>query len=78
LALYGFGTAYDMTRDSRYLQAAHLCADSYIEQTSFDDDAPYGLGVPPNYRSNRTAAEETRRGAQGDGGSIWRVDGVHP
>jgi len=47
-ALYGFGTVYDMTRDPRYLQAARLCADFYIEQTSFDDDAPYGPGVPPN------------------------------
>ena len=47
-ALYGFGTVYDMTGDPRYLQAARLCADFYIEQTSFDDDAPYGPGVPPN------------------------------
>ncbi len=47
-ALYGFGTAYDMTRDYRYLETARLCADFYLEHTSFDEDAPGGAGVPPN------------------------------
>jgi unsaturated chondroitin disaccharide hydrolase len=47
-ALYGFGTAYDMTGDYRYLQTARLCADFYIEHTPFDEDAPGGPGVPPN------------------------------
>ena len=47
-ALYGFGTAYDMTGDYRYLETARLCADFYLEHTSFDEDAPGGPGVPPN------------------------------
>ncbi len=47
-AFYGFGTAYDMTGDYRYLETARLCADFYLEHTSFDEDAPGGPGVPPN------------------------------
>ena len=47
-ALYGFGTAYDMTGDFRYLETACLCADFYLEHTSFEEDAPGGPGVPPN------------------------------
>jgi len=40
-ALYGFGTAYGMTGDARYLQTAQACADFYIERTPEH-------GVPPN------------------------------
>jgi len=47
-ALYGFGTAYEMTGDYRYLETARLCADFYLEYTSFEQDAPGGPGVPPN------------------------------
>jgi unsaturated chondroitin disaccharide hydrolase len=47
-ALYGFGTAYKMTGERSYLQTAQLCADYYIEQTSFNPEAPFGPGVPPN------------------------------
>jgi unsaturated chondroitin disaccharide hydrolase len=47
-ALYGFGTAYRMTGDPRYLATAQLCADFYLTHTPFDDDAPAGPGVPPN------------------------------
>ena len=47
-ALYGFGTAYNLTGERRYLQTAHLCADYYIENTSFETDAPFGAGIPPN------------------------------
>ncbi|RME82105.1 MAG: glucuronyl hydrolase [Caldilineae bacterium] len=47
-ALYGFGTAYEMTGERKYLQTAKMCADYYIEHTSFEDDAPFGPGVPPN------------------------------
>ena len=37
-----------MTGERSYLQTAQLCADFYIEQTSFNPDAPFGPGVPPN------------------------------
>ncbi|MCD6290851.1 MAG: glycoside hydrolase family 88 protein [Anaerolineae bacterium] len=40
-ALYGFGTAYTFTNDSRFLVTAQMCADYYIER------APEH-GVPPN------------------------------
>jgi unsaturated chondroitin disaccharide hydrolase len=47
-ALYGFGTVYQLTGERSYLQTAQLCADFYIEKTSFEEDAPFGPGVPPN------------------------------
>ena len=47
-ALYGYGTAYDFTQDERYLRTAQACADFYIARTSFEVDALYGPGVPPN------------------------------
>lgn len=47
-ALYGFGTAYRLSGERKYLQTARQCADYYIEQTAFDADAPYGAGIPPN------------------------------
>lgn len=47
-ALYGFGTAYSLSGERKYLQTARMCADYYIENTSFDGDAPFGPGVPPN------------------------------
>ena len=40
-ALYGFGTAYQFTRDARFLQTAEACANFYIERTPTH-------GVPPN------------------------------
>ncbi len=40
-ALYGFGTAYSLTRDARFLQTAEACADFYIERTP-------AYGIPPN------------------------------
>jgi unsaturated chondroitin disaccharide hydrolase len=47
-ALYGFGTAYEMTGERSYLQTAQMCADYYLEWTRFDDHAPFGPGMPPN------------------------------
>lgn len=47
-ALYGFTTAYEFSRDRRFLSTACSCADYYLEHTSFDQDAPYGPGIPPN------------------------------
>jgi unsaturated chondroitin disaccharide hydrolase len=40
-ALYGFGTAFQFTRDARFLQTAEACANFYIEHTP-------AHGVPPN------------------------------
>jgi unsaturated chondroitin disaccharide hydrolase len=40
-ALYGFGTAYWLSGDERFLDTAQRCADSYIERTP-------SHGVPPN------------------------------
>lgn len=40
-ALYGFGTAYEFTRDTRFMQTARLIANFYMEHTP-------GHGVPPN------------------------------
>jgi len=47
-ALYGFGTAYQLTGERSYLHTARQCADFYIEKTSFKQDAPFGPGIPPN------------------------------
>lgn len=47
-ALYGFGTAYGMTKDPRYLSTARLCAEFYLEYTPFEADTLGGLGIPPN------------------------------
>ncbi|HEX6302942.1 MAG TPA: glycoside hydrolase family 88 protein [Anaerolineales bacterium] len=47
-ALYGFGTAYSMTAERRYLTTAKRCADYFIEHTPFEQDAPGGPGIPPN------------------------------
>ncbi|MCC7021579.1 MAG: glycoside hydrolase family 88 protein [Thermomicrobiales bacterium] len=40
-ALYGFGTAYRLSGDARFLDTAERCADFYIERTP-------AHGVPPN------------------------------
>jgi unsaturated chondroitin disaccharide hydrolase len=47
-ALYGFGTAYNMTRERRYLTTAKICADYFIDHTLYDEKAPGGPGIPPN------------------------------
>jgi unsaturated chondroitin disaccharide hydrolase len=40
-ALYGFTTAYEYTKDKRFLETAMQCADFYLERTPAN-------GVPPN------------------------------
>jgi unsaturated chondroitin disaccharide hydrolase len=47
-ALYGFGTAYQLTGERGYLNTAQHCADFYIKETAWDENAPFGPGVPPN------------------------------
>src|SRR5438105_3712940 len=50
-ALYGFGTVYGYTRDSRFLSTAECCADFYIAHTP-------PAGVPP---WDYDAPEESRK-----------------
>ena len=52
-ALYGFGTAYGFTRDARFLQAAELCAQFYIENTP-------AHGVPPNDWAEASSFDKLR------------------
>jgi len=47
-ALYGFATAYQMTRDDRFLQTSRMCADFYLANTPFEEQAAFGRGIPPN------------------------------
>ncbi len=47
-ALYGFGTAYRLTGEMRYLATAQQCAGFYLRRTPFDADALAGPGIPPN------------------------------
>jgi unsaturated chondroitin disaccharide hydrolase len=47
-ALYGFGTAYQMTSDYRYLITSKLCAEFFLEHTPFNASAEAGAGIPPN------------------------------
>jgi unsaturated chondroitin disaccharide hydrolase len=60
-ALYGFGTAYDYTRDSRFLETACLCADFYLEHTPggippWDYDAPAESRAQPDSSAAAIAA----------------------
>ena len=47
-ALYGFGTAYQLTGEHSYLQTAIMCADFFLDKTNFGENAPFGPGIPPN------------------------------
>src|SRR5437016_1656703 len=49
-ALYGFGTAYQYTRDPRFLETACLCADFYLEQTP-GGVPPWDYNAPPDSRA---------------------------
>lgn len=56
-ALYGFGTAYEMTRDVRFLQTAEACANYYIERTPAHGVPPNDWDEPePEYRHESSAA----------------------
>ncbi len=50
-ALYGFSTAYEYTRDPRFLQTSEECADYYISHTPSDGVAPWDYNAPPENRS---------------------------
>lgn len=59
-ALYGFTTAYGFSRDVRLLKTAQSCADYYLDQTSFAQEALYGPGIPPNdWRAPQSQAESS-------------------
>ena len=45
-ALYGFGTAYRCTRDTRMLETAEACAAFYIERTPADGVPPWDYDAP--------------------------------
>jgi unsaturated chondroitin disaccharide hydrolase len=60
-ALYGFGTAYQYTRDARFLETACLCADFYLEHTPggvppWDYDAPAESRAQPDSSAAAIAA----------------------
>jgi unsaturated chondroitin disaccharide hydrolase len=50
-ALYGFDTAYEYSRDPRFLQTAQACADYYISYSPPDGIAPWDYNAPPESRT---------------------------
>jgi unsaturated chondroitin disaccharide hydrolase len=52
-SLYGFGTAYRCTRDSRMLETAAACAAFYIEHTPADGVPPWDYDAPAENRTQR-------------------------
>lgn len=49
-ALYGFNTAYEFSRDPRFLRAAEGCADYYISYTPPDGVPPWDYNAPGESR----------------------------
>jgi unsaturated chondroitin disaccharide hydrolase len=50
-ALYGFSSAYEYSRDPRFLQTAEACADYYITHTPADGIPPWDYNAPAENRS---------------------------
>jgi unsaturated chondroitin disaccharide hydrolase len=50
-ALYGFSTAYEYSRDPRFLKTAEDCADYYITYTPADGVPPWDYNAPPENRT---------------------------
>lgn len=50
-ALYGFSTAYEYSRDPRFLRTAEGCADYYITHTPSDGVPPWDFNAPAENRS---------------------------
>jgi unsaturated chondroitin disaccharide hydrolase len=50
-ALYGFSTAYEYSRDPRFLHTSENCADYYITHTPSDGVPPWDYNAPPENRS---------------------------
>ncbi|HEY7304293.1 MAG TPA: glycoside hydrolase family 88 protein [Bryobacteraceae bacterium] len=49
-ALYGFTTAYEYSRDPRFLHTAESCTDYYITHTPADGVPPWDYNAPPENR----------------------------
>jgi unsaturated chondroitin disaccharide hydrolase len=49
-ALYGFTTAYEYSRDPRFLHTAESCTDYYITHTPPDGVPPWDYNAPPENR----------------------------
>ncbi len=50
-AMYGFSTAYEYSRDPRFLQTAEACTDYYITHTPVDGVPPWDYNAPTENRS---------------------------
>src|SRR3954468_18471520 len=50
-ALYGFSSAYEYSRDPRFLQTAEACADYYITHTPANGVPPWDYNAPAENRS---------------------------
>ena len=50
-ALYGFNTAFEYSRDPRFLQTAEACADYYISHTPADGIPPWDYNAPSDSRT---------------------------
>jgi len=50
-ALYGFGTAFEYSRDPRFLLTAESCADYYITHAPIDGVPPWDFNAPAAERS---------------------------
>jgi unsaturated chondroitin disaccharide hydrolase len=48
--LYGFATAYEYSRDPRFLETAEACADYYITHANPDGVPPWDFTAPPEGR----------------------------
>lgn len=49
-SLYGFSTAYEYSRDPRFLETAEACADYYITHTNSDGIPPWDFNAPSDSR----------------------------
>jgi len=49
-AMYGFGVAYEYTRDPRFLETAQSCADYYLTHTNSDGLPPWDFQAPQDNR----------------------------
>jgi unsaturated chondroitin disaccharide hydrolase len=49
--LYGFATAYEYSRDARFLATAEGCADYYIAHSPADGIPPWDFAAPPENRT---------------------------